>query len=319
MSKITNFDLQIENVYKHFPGVQALDNVSFFLKKQSVHALLGQNGAGKSTLINVLMGSFPMDSGKIRIDNQEVEIKSTADALSLGLACIYQEMFTIPDVSVAENIFLGDIPSKKPLNNVDFNYMYSRAEQILEEMGVDLNVKRKTRGLGVAEQQLIMIARALQRKSRILVMDEPTASLDKSEIQKLFRIIRKLTQNGHSIIYISHYLDEIFEIADEVTILRNGKNVKTGNINELDESNIIEYMLGYNQANKNFSSNENVGKVVLEVENLNNGPRVQDICFLVKKRGNCRHRRAARIWKNGIGKNNIRGRQEKKRHRENSW
>jgi ribose transport system ATP-binding protein len=273
----------MENISKRFPGVLALDNVSFSLKEQSVHALIGQNGAGKSTLINVLMGSYPKDEGRIHLDGREVDISSTADALNLGLASIYQEMSVVPDVSVAENIFLGDIPVRGALRKVDYERMYRRSRAIFEEMGVELDVKRHVRGLGVAEQQLIMIARALQRESRILVMDEPTASLDSLEIENLFRIIRNLIAAGRSTIYISHYIDEVFEIADEVTILRNGKKVVSGSVSEFDRKRVIEHMLGYKETGKQLSPNENIGPVVLEVKHLSSKPRLKDISFTLRE------------------------------------
>ena len=223
MPDTENVLLRMENITKRFPGVTALDQVSFYLKEKSIHALVGQNGAGKSTLINVLMGTVPKDEGTILLNDREVEIASTADALKLNLACIHQEMFVVPDLSVAENIFLGDIPAGGAFHKVDFNKMYSASEEILGEMAVELNVKRPLRGLGVAEQQLIMIARALHRQSQILVMDEPTASLNAREIENLFQVIRNMVAAGRSVIYISHYLNEVFEIADEVTILRDGE------------------------------------------------------------------------------------------------
>jgi len=275
--------LRMENITKRFPGVLALDNVSFSLKRQSVHALIGQNGAGKSTLINILMGSYPKDAGKIYLDDREVDITSTATALNLGLASIYQEMFVVPDVSVAENIFLGDIPVQGVLRKVDYERMYRRSREVREEMGVSLDVKRNVRGLGVAEQQLIMIARALRRKSRILVMDEPTASLDSREIENLFRIIRNLIASGQSIIYISHYMNEVFEIADDVTILRNGKKVIDGPISGFDEQKVIEYMLGYRKTGRPFSPNKNIGSVVLEVDHLSSEPRLKDTSFTLRK------------------------------------
>lgn len=275
--------LRMDKITKRFPGVLALDDVSFSLREKTIHALVGQNGAGKSTLINVLNGSIRKDSGAVYLAGQEVEIGSTTDSLNLGLACIHQEMFIVPDVSVAENVFLGDIPTKGFYRKADFALMHRKAREIFAEMGVELDVRRNVRGLGVAEQQLIMIARALHRQSRILIMDEPTASLDTHEIENLFRIIRNLVASGQSVIYISHYLNEVFKIADDVTVLRNGKNIITASVSELSEELIIEHMLGYREESKDFIRNDNLGPVVLEVENLSSGKLLRDASFSIRE------------------------------------
>lgn len=275
--------LRMEDITRRFPGVLALDRISFSLKKRSVHALVGQNGAGKSTLMHVLIGSIPKDEGRIFLEDREVDIPSTAAALELGLSCIHQEMLVVPDVSVAENIFLGDLPVRGALGRVDFDRMARRSREIFEEMGVELNPKRRIRGLGVAEQQLIMIARALHRQSRILIMDEPTASLDAREIENLFRIIRNLVSAGRSVIYISHYLGEIFKIADEVTILRNGRRVITSPVRRLDETAVIEHMLGYKEQSRRFARNENLGPAVLEVERLSSGSLLKEVSLTIRQ------------------------------------
>ncbi len=275
--------MRMEKITKRFPGVLALDGVSFSLRKETIHAVVGQNGAGKSTLINVLNGSIKKDEGRIYLADKEVEIGSTADALDLGLACIHQEMFVVPDVSVAENVFLGDIPVKGVFQKVDFSLMYRKSREIFEEMGVELDVRRNVRGLGVAEQQLIMIARVLHRKSRILIMDEPTASLDTHEIENLFRIIRNLIASGQSVIYISHYLNEVFRIADEVTVLRNGKKIITSDVSDLNEKVIIEHMLGFKEESKEFIRNDNLGLVVLEVDRLSSGILLQEASFAIRE------------------------------------
>ena len=260
--------LRMENITKDFPGVRALDAVTFNLEHQSVHAIVGQNGAGKSTLINILNGSQGKDSGQIILSGKEVDIQSAVTAIDLGIACIHQEMYVFPDMSIAENIFIGNMPTKGKVGHIDFKKMHHHAKRVFEDMGVDMDVRRRARGLGVAEQQLIMIARALHRKSKILIMDEPTASLDTPEVEKLFNIIRKLIQSGQSVIYISHFLSEVFEIADKVTVLRNGKKIITDQVSHLDESQVIEHMLGYKEESKQFVPNSEIGEVVLEVKNL---------------------------------------------------
>ncbi|MEJ2163939.1 MAG: sugar ABC transporter ATP-binding protein [Desulfobacterales bacterium] len=270
------------NIIKNFPGVRALNDVSFSLEPQSVHAIVGQNGAGKSTLINILNGSLAKDRGRILIDGKEAQIYSTADAIDWGIACIHQDMYVFADMSIAENIFIGDMPTKGKTGHLDFKKMYHNARRIFEDMGVDIDVRRRVRGLGVAEQQLIMIARALHRKSKILIMDEPTASLDVPEVEKLFTIIKRLVQSGQAVIYISHYLNEVFEIADTITVLRNGKKIITEQVIRLNESRVIELMLGYKEETKQFVPNSEIGEIVLEVKNLNRAKVLNDVSFNIK-------------------------------------
>jgi len=273
----------MENITKDFPGVRALDNVSFSLDKQSVHAIVGQNGAGKSTLIKILNGAIRKDKGKIFLNGDEAVIESTADAIKQGIACIHQEIFVAFDMSIAENIFLGDMLTKGSFGKIDYKTMYAESKRLFEDMGVDIDVRRKVRGLGVAEQQLIMIAKALHRKSRIIIMDEPTASLDVPEVDNLFRIIKRLVEGGRSVIYISHYLSEIFEIAEKVTILRNGKKVITDRVSNLNEKQVIEHILGYKEQSKVFVPNEKLGRVVLEVKNLNRDRVLRDVSFQIRE------------------------------------
>lgn len=271
--------MHMANIIKDFPGVRALDDVSFSLEPQSVHAIVGQNGAGKSTLINILNGSLAKDSGRILIDGKEAEINSTADAIDWGIACIHQDMYVFPDMSIAENIFIGDMPTMGKTGHIDFKKMYHNARRIFEDMGIDIEVRRRVRGLGVAEQQLIMIARALHRKSKILIMDEPTASLDVPEVEKLFTIIKRLIQSGQAVIYISHYLNEVFEIADTITVLRNGKKIITEQVIRLNENRVIELMLGYKEETGQFVPNSEIGEIVLEVKNLNRAKVLNNVSF----------------------------------------
>ena len=275
--------LKTENITKQFPGVLALDNVSFSLRKGTVHAIVGQNGAGKTTLMNILTGAIIKDSGKIFINDKKVTINSTIDAIKLGLAKIHQEMFIVPDMTVAENIFLGDMPAKGFLGPVDFKAMYLRSDKIFKDIGVDIDVKRKVRGLGVGEQQLIMIARALHSQSNIIIMDEPTSSLNLQEVENLFKIIRKLVNAGRSIIYISHYLSEIFKIAEEVTVLRNGKKIITEKLSNISEDQVIEKMLGYKEESKKFILNKKFGQVAIEVKNINRHKILNNVSFNVRE------------------------------------
>jgi len=275
--------LRAEGITKRFQGVVALDGVDFSLRSQSVHALVGQNGAGKSTLINILMGVMPKDGGRVFLDDQEMHFRSTADALEHGLASIYQESFVVGEMSIADNVFLGDTPTTGRFRRVDFARMRSESREIFARMGVDLPVEKLARNLGTADQQLVMIARALRRESRILVLDEPTASLDRTEIENLFAIIQNLVADGCAVIYISHYLDEIFEIADEVTILRDGRSVITAPTADLDQATVIEHMLGASMSSTGLTPNRELGPVVLEVKNISTGRRLEDVSFTLRK------------------------------------
>jgi len=275
--------LRAEEITKRFQGVLALDRVDFSLRSESVHALVGQNGAGKSTLINVLMGVMPRDGGKVFLDDKEVHFESTSDALEHGLASIYQESFVVGDMSIADNVFLGDTPTIGWTHRVDVARMRRESDAIFERMGVALPVERLARGLGTADQQLVMIARALRRESRILVLDEPTASLDRNEIENLFGIIHNLVSDGCAVIYISHYLDEIFEIADEVTILRDGRSVASASTDDLDQAAVVEHMLGASMSSTIFAQRAEPGPVVLEVRGISTGSRLDNVSLTLRE------------------------------------
>lgn len=273
--------LEMKNITKKFPGVIALDNVDFSLQRQSIHALVGQNGAGKSTLMNVLTGTLPKDSGNIYIDGEKVKIDTVTDSISNGLAYMHQEISIFPDMSVAENIFIGNFPLKGL--TIGYKDIYKESEKVLKKIGTAIDPKRKARGLGVGELQMIMIARLLTGQSKIIIMDEPTSSLDSKETQRLFEVIRTLAKDGHSVIYISHFINEIFDIADTVTVLRNGKKMITEKISNITEKEVIEHMLGFKEESKKFVLNENIGEVVLQVKNLSKPRVLDDISFEIRK------------------------------------
>src|SRR5437867_786058 len=215
--------LLMRSIRKQYPGVLALDDVSFELRAGEVHCLLGENGAGKSTLMKILSGAVPKNFGEIIVEGKPVELHSPADAQRLGIGIIHQEFKLVPELSVAENILLGNEPMKKGLPFIDFEQMHATARATLAQLGEELDTNAPISSLPIAQRQLVEIAKALSKKIRILAMDEPSAALTENELQNLFKVIRRLKSEGVGIIYISHRLEEIFEIGSRVTILRDGK------------------------------------------------------------------------------------------------
>ena len=232
----------MRDIRKSFPGVVALDQVNLSVAKGEVHILLGENGAGKSTLMKILSGAYEKDSGKIFVNGIETEIRSPRHARDLGISIIYQELNLVPHLSAAENIFLGREPSSIP-GLVDHRQMYARSGEILRGLGVDFDPRSLVKELSVAEQQMVEIAKAVSLDASILIMDEPTSALTEKEIKELFARIRKLKAAGVSIIYISHRMEELFEIGDRVTVLRDGRLVGTREIREVEKSDLIRMMV----------------------------------------------------------------------------
>src|SRR5215468_5250743 len=215
----------MRGISKTFPGVRALEDVSLVVDAGTVHVLLGQNGAGKSTLMRILCGAHHPDAGEILIDGQAARLHSPADARRLGVAVIFQEFSLVPYLNLAQNIFLGREPRGRVPGTIDRRRMHAEASRLLDGLGLDADTHAMAHELGVAQQQVVEIAKALSQDARILVMDEPTAALSDHEIDRLFAQIRALKASGVAIIYISHRLQEIAAIADRVTVLRDGKNV----------------------------------------------------------------------------------------------
>lgn len=262
-------ELTLSHISKTFPGVKALDDIHFTIKRGQVHALVGENGAGKSTLMKVLSGVYQKDGGEILIDGIPVEIQSPIDSSQLGISVIYQELALVPELSVTKNIFMGkEIVKKNGLINL--KKMDKRAAGLLARFGLDINVRRRTHDYTVGQMQMIEIAKAIDANAWVVVMDEPTAAITEADKEKLFEIIEELKKQGIAIVYISHRMSEIFEIADEVTILRDGQHVATKPIGELDEGSIIKAMVGrelsdvFSRQKRDTSGNP----VVLRVENL---------------------------------------------------
>jgi ribose transport system ATP-binding protein len=235
--------LEVREVTKRFPGVLALDNVSFRLRAGEVHALVGENGAGKSTLIKVITGVHQPDAGRVLFDGQEVSFASPREAQEAGISTIYQEINLIPLRSVAQNLFLGREP-RTSLGLTDTGRMKREAAELLERYGVEADVSAPVRSLGIGVQQMVAIVKAVSLEARVVIMDEPTSSLEAHEVETLFRVIRQLRQDGVGVVYVSHRLEELYEICERVTVLRDGKVVHEGNLAELPRLELIATMLG---------------------------------------------------------------------------
>ena len=272
--------LEMRNINKTYPGVQALKNVNFSIKPGEVHALVGENGAGKSTLIKILAGAEWMDSGEILIEDRLVSIESPNQAQALGIAIIYQEFNLIPQLGAAENIFLGREPTR--FGFVDFKKEYREAAAILDSLGISLDLDTPVSSLSIAQQQMVEIAKALSVQAKIIAMDEPSATLTLHELKNLFQLIRTLKAKGVSVIYISHRLEEIFEICDRLTVLRDGEWIGTKDISEIDRDGIIEMMVGRKITDEFPKEVFTPGEEVLRVEGLGRG-FVQGVSFSVRR------------------------------------
>ncbi|MDD3520285.1 MAG: sugar ABC transporter ATP-binding protein [Actinomycetota bacterium] len=277
-----NIVLKMEKITKQFPGVLALDSVSIDLKKGEVLGILGENGAGKSTLIKILAGNYIKDSGEIFIDGEKFEINNPGEAMASGIRVIYQELNTLNNLTVAENIFIGEQLVKTGLKIVDWKSMVKKSKIILESLNVDLNPKAVMEDLSVSEKQVVEIAKALSKEAKILVMDEPTAALSEDDTKSLFRIICTLKEKGVSIIYISHRLKEIFEITDRVTVLRDGKKVKTLVTAETNTNELVSLMVGRDIKEMYPKREVPITETVMEVKGLI-AEGVNNISFNLKR------------------------------------
>jgi ribose transport system ATP-binding protein len=273
--------LEMKNITKTFPGVKALDRVNFSLEKGEVHALLGENGAGKSTLMKVLNGIHKRDEGEIFLKGEPVEFENTKEAQNAGLAIIHQELELIPYLNVAENIFLG----REEKNGVFINYkkLYQQTDDVLDLLGVDIDPRAKIKDLNIGSQQMVEIAKAVSQDADILVMDEPTSSLTNQEIEILFELIERLKEQEIAIVYISHRLEEVFEICDRVTVLRDGQFVGEVKTSETDEDDLIKMMVGRTIEDRFPKMNFNPAEEILRVENLSVPDEIINASFSLKK------------------------------------
>lgn len=274
--------LVMQNIVKSFPGVKALKGVNLNVNYGEIHALMGENGAGKSTLMKCLIGIHPPTSGDIYYEGKLIENYSTAEALHMGIAMIHQELSPIEHRSIMENIWLGREP-KNALGFVDHKKMYQMTKEVLQLIDFDEDPKTLMVNLTVAKMQMIEIAKALSYNARLIIMDEPTSALTNKEIIHLFSIMRKLKQEGKSIIYISHKLDEIYEICDKITIYRDGQYIGEGDTEGLEVSELIRMMVGREVSEMYPKIPCPIGAVKLEVKGLCLGKKFQDVCFDVKK------------------------------------
>jgi len=275
--------LKISNVNKKFGNAVVLDNVSLELHKGHVLALVGENGAGKSTLMKILCGIYKKDSGKICLNGKEIEIENIKDAEKYGISMIHQELNLIPSLSVYENIFLGREYTRK-FKKIDWQRIKIESKNKLDELGMNINVNKVVRELSIGEQQMVEIARCLLMDSNILIMDEPTAALTEVESKKLFEVINMLKEKGKSIIYISHRMDEIFEICDDYTVLRDGKLISNGKIKDVTKDRLISMMVGRDIKDQFPREVINIeDEVLLKVQNLTLKGKFENINFEVRK------------------------------------
>jgi ABC-type sugar transport system ATPase subunit len=276
--------LEMRSIGKSFPGVRALRRVDFAVAAGEVHALVGENGAGKSTLMKILAGAYLADEGEIRLDGRPVRFAAPQEALAAGVVTIYQELNLIPALSVGENVFLGDEPHVGTSPVIDWAAVHRRSGELLAKVGVELDTRVAVNSLGVGRQQLVEVAKALHRTPRLIVMDEPTASLGLAEIDELFRVIRELRGRGVSIVYISHRLDEIFAVCDRVTVMRDGTVVDTRRVADSDVETLVQMMVGRKLARALRAPNPAAGRAeLLRVTGLTRRGAFEDVSFSVRQ------------------------------------
>lgn len=273
--------LEFKDIRKSFSGVQVLNDISFSVERGKVHALLGENGAGKSTLMKILSGAYTKDGGTISFDGKEIAPKNTNDSEKLGISIIYQELNLIPEISIAENIYLHRQPEKYGF--VDWKKMNRMAKEMLEKVGLKLKPQELVGRLTVAQQQMAEIAKALSKDLKLLIMDEPTSSLTDAETKTLFGLIGSLKEKGITIIYISHRMNEIFEICDSYTVMRDGSVIQSGQLQDTNLDELIKNMVGHDMSQVFPKHQPRIGEEVLRAEHISNGAEVKEVSFYLKK------------------------------------
>ncbi len=263
-----DFILEMKNITKDFSGVKALDNVNLKVRKGEIHGLCGENGAGKSTLMKILSGVYPHGTftGEILFNGRELKLNSIKDAEDAGIGIIYQELSLVKELSVSENIFIGNEPNKNGI--IDFDRMYYETKILLDKLNLNINPNVPVKSLGIGQQQLVEIAKALSKNVSLLILDEPTSSLTDADVEILFNILRQLKDNGVTCIYISHKLNEVMEITDRITVQRDGKTVGSEETKNLTENDIIRMMVGRELTNLFPREEHQIGKEILEVKNF---------------------------------------------------
>ncbi|GKX28153.1 ribose import ATP-binding protein RbsA [Vallitalea longa] len=280
---MSDFVLELKGITKIFPGVKALDNVEFRLRRGQIHAIMGENGAGKSTFIKIITGVLIPEEGEIYLDGSKINMKNPKDAQKLGIAAIYQHVTCYPDLSVAENIFMGHEKIHKVTKRIMWKQMYEEANKLLKELGAEFNSKTLMGSLSVAKQQIVEIAKALSSNAKIIIMDEPTAALTKKESEELYKIAEKLRDNGVSIIFISHRFEDMYRLATEVTVFRDSKYIGTWKVDGISNEDLIVAMVG-REITQLFPKKEvKMGKELLRVEGLSKDGFFKDVSFNLHK------------------------------------
>lgn len=284
---MADYKLELKGICKSFPGVKALDNVQLSLRPGTVHALMGENGAGKSTLMKCLFGIYKMDAGEIILDGQKIEIGNPDEAMKHGIAMVHQELQPVLARSVGENLYLGRFPVKKfgPIQIIDHKKLYADTEMWLQEVKMDFPAKAQLGTLSIGQMQSVEIAKAVSQQAKVVIFDEPTSSLSDNEVEALFRIMNDLRDKGVTMVYISHKMDEIKRIADDITVMRDGTYVGTWRADELTTDQIIEKMVGRELTNIYPEKAQDVGEVVMEVKNLCSihSNSFQNVSFTLRK------------------------------------
>src|SRR5690625_42184 len=280
---MSEYVLELNNIVKEFPGVKALDHVHFKLKQGEIHALMGENGAGKSTFIKVITGVHQPDSGEFFLNGEKVDFTNPRDAQERGIAAIYQDVTSYPDLNVTENIFMSHQKVHKKTKRLRWKEMHQEAKQILEQLGSSIDPKTEMGTLSVAQQQIVEIAKAISTNAKIIIMDEPTASLTNRESEELYRITKQLRDEGVSIIFISHRLEDMYHLASQVTVLRDGKYIGSWKVDDLSSDDLIVAMVGREITQVFPERNGEIKEKLLEVQNLGKQGYFADISFTLYK------------------------------------
>jgi ribose transport system ATP-binding protein len=275
--------LDMRDISKTFPGVRALKGVDFTVNEGEIHVLVGENGAGKSTLIKILTGAYLRDAGEVMFKGRPVSFHNPQESFRTGISAIYQEFSLIPKLTVAENLFLGQIQGFVRLGLVNRQKMYQKAREVMTRLGLSIDPTAQIVDLSVAEQQMVEICKAMSVEASLLIMDEPTSALSDTEIREVFEAVRQLKATGVAVIYISHRLKEVFEIGDRVTVLRNGQKVATTPVQEIDMKHLIRMMVGYEITDMYPKVEAEIGDVALEIRDLCDRAVLKDVSFAVRQ------------------------------------
>lgn len=280
---MSDYVLELKGITKVFPGVKALDNVQFQLKRGEIHALMGENGAGKSTFIKIITGVHSPEEGEIYLNGRKVVFRNPRDAQNMGIAAIYQHVTHYPDLSVTENIFMNHEKVQKGTKRLLWREMHAEAKRLLEELGADFDPREQMGALSIAQQQIVEIAKALSTDAKIIIMDEPTASLTKRESEELYKITERLRDKGASIIFISHRFEDMYRLADRVTVFRDSKYIGTWNVGEISNEDLIIAMVGRQITQLFPEKTAPIGEEILRVEGLGKTGQFADVSFDLHK------------------------------------